>query len=162
MSVRPRDVPRLAARATGGRVACHAGMRTIWLIAISTLAACMHSGDADEQTLRADRLMQQYEAIERRHPQERAADPAGGCDAAALADRALDEALRGNHAAAVPLYRASLACEASPAVALHAFFLACQAQDTAQAQVFYHQIADDPRRDLLRQACISYGVASLP
>jgi len=154
-------------------------MRTIWLLAISVLAipsaGCMHLGDADEQTLpsgearraetrqRADRLMEQAEAIERRHPSElRAADPAAGCEAGALAEQGLDEALRGHHAAAVRLYRASLACESSPDVALQGFFSACQAKDTAQAQIFYQQISNDPRHELLRQACISYGVASLP
>ncbi|MEO8700504.1 MAG: hypothetical protein ABI867_10695 [Kofleriaceae bacterium] len=69
-----------------------------------------------------------------------------------------DEALRGQHGEALRLYEASLTCQFEPAVARQAFFAACQAKDSARARVHFEQISSDPRRELLREACESFGV----
>jgi hypothetical protein len=108
---------------------------------------------------RAEYLMSRYEALERaKGPERQTSTAVAACDAAMLADRGLDEALRGRHGEALRLYEASLACEFQPQVARQALFSACQAKDSAHARIHYAQFSNDPRRDLVRRACASYGV----
>jgi hypothetical protein len=145
-------------------------MPTIYLALLGIASGCAHdasepamSGEQSRQAShrRADDLMRRYDALVQAKGLDRATTPTGPCDADALYSSGLDEALHDKYAEALRLYEASLACRFQPEVARHAFFAACQAKDTDRAQVHFQSLSDEPRRELMREACLGYGVSSL-
>jgi hypothetical protein len=150
-------------------------MHRISYLAVCGLAfsvACAHDAASSESSMsaeqrraashqRADDLMHRYEALVQAKGLDRASTPIGACDAAALYSEGLDEALRQKHAEALQLYEASLACKFQPEVARSAFLAACQAKDTDRAQKYFATLATEPKRDLMREACVSFGVTAL-
>jgi tetratricopeptide (TPR) repeat protein len=76
------------------------------------------------------------------------------CDAAALAQRAGDEAILGNHAAALSYYQRSLACKPDTSTRRKAYLAACKSHAWPQARSLFVQLGNP---DNLAQLCLREG-----
>jgi len=150
-------------------------MRPIMCVLVTILAntGCVHADDPDdaasaqrraETKQRHDRLMSEYEAIERKLPAPRETPTsAAGCDATGLARQGIDESFRDNHHEALRLYEASLACEFQPVVARYAFIAACRSNNAARAHVHLeHMDLNHLDRERYRTACAAFAVDTRP
>ena len=129
--------------------------RDPYVLGRAFVAACK-AGNSAKQKLYFDQLTPAQQSKLSKHC--RASAKKATCDATALKERGLENINMGQHAAALALLEASLACKPDPYVLQLAFMEACSSSNSAKAKQYYKQLTP-VQQAKLEQICKRQQVA---